>query len=59
MSNIPSSSPLNPGDEAASGTPGTGEDICPACRGTGVTDAGRVCSTCNGTGRVVEGIGGG
>ena len=24
-----------PGDEAAPGTPGTGEDICPQCKGSG------------------------
>lgn len=26
---------LNPGDEAAPGMPGTGEDTCPTCDGTG------------------------
>ena len=29
---------LNPGDEAAPGTPGTGEDICPECHGKGRID---------------------
>ncbi len=48
---------LNPGDEAPPGTAGTGEDICPGCRGEGSRD-GRRCETCGGTGRVVEGIGG-
>jgi DnaJ-class molecular chaperone len=48
---------LNPGDEAAPGTPGTGEDMCPACRGSGrVNDA--ACPNCGGTGLIVEGIGG-
>ena len=35
---------LNLGDEAAPGTPGMGEDICPEC---------------NGIGKIVEAIGGG
>lgn len=48
----------NPGDEAAPGTPGTGEDICPVCRGTGRAE-GRPCSHCGGSGRIIEGIGGG
>jgi hypothetical protein len=48
---------LNPGDEAAPGTPGAGEAVCPACRGSGRVGA-APCETCGGTGRVVEGIGG-
>ena len=47
-----------PGDDAAPGTPGTGEDICPACNGTGKSN-GETCSNCGGTGKVIEGIGGG
>jgi hypothetical protein len=47
----------NPGDEAAPGTPGTGEDICRHCNGSGKVD-GKACPECNGTGKVVEGIGG-
>jgi hypothetical protein len=48
----------NPGDEAAPGTPGSGENICRSCGGTGRRgDA--VCSECGGTGKVIEGIGGG
>jgi hypothetical protein len=50
--------PLNAGDVAAEGTPGTGENVCPACNGTGDTD-GAVCATCDGQGTVIEGIGGG
>jgi hypothetical protein len=46
-----------PGDEATPGTPGTGEDVCPVCNGSGRVD-GRPCANCDGTGRVVEGIGG-
>ncbi len=50
---------MMPGDEAAKGTPGTGEDICRTCRGTGQLENGRTCEECGGTGIVVEGIGGG
>jgi DnaJ-class molecular chaperone len=49
--------PMSPGDEAPPGTPGTGEDVCPDCGGTGKR-AGRDCPTCQGTGRVTVGIGG-
>lgn len=49
---------LNPGDEAAPGTPGAGEDICPRCRGSGRIAVGP-CPNCGGSGRIVEGIGGG
>jgi DnaJ-class molecular chaperone len=51
--------PLHPGDAAKPGTPGTGEDICDACKGSGKLSDGRVCPMCGGTGKVVEGIGGG
>lgn len=54
-----STTPVNPGDEAAPGTPGSGEDICRHCKGRGVMDDGRQCAVCGGTGKVVEGIGGG
>ena len=50
--------PLNPGDDAAPGTPGTGENVCPTCGGSGRID-GAECAVCGGTGRVIEGIGGG
>ncbi|MGI8624489.1 MAG: hypothetical protein ACR2NB_13650 [Solirubrobacteraceae bacterium] len=49
---------LNPGDEAAPGTPGTGEDICPVCHGTG-RKGDAECDNCGGTGKIVEAIGGG
>lgn len=49
----------NPGDAAMPGTPGTGEDICPVCTGTGKLASGQDCPNCGGTGRIVEGIGGG
>jgi DnaJ-class molecular chaperone len=49
---------LNPGDQAAPGTPGAGENVCPDCRGSGKLDA-APCKTCGGTGVVIEGMGGG
>jgi DnaJ-class molecular chaperone len=45
------------GDEAPPGTPGTGEDLCPTCSGSGSVD-GKPCPTCRGTGKVTSGIGG-
>ncbi|HYD29342.1 MAG TPA: hypothetical protein VEB64_00570 [Azospirillaceae bacterium] len=48
---------MNPGDEAPPGTPGTGDAICPVCHGDGRVE-GQKCSNCNGTGVVIEGIGG-
>ena len=66
MTTSPSSGPkgntpsrLKPGDEAPPGTPGTGEDICPTCSGTGKKKDGAACPTCEGTGRITQGIGGG
>ncbi|MBB5698319.1 hypothetical protein [Sphingomonas yantingensis] len=50
--------PLRPGDQAEPGTPGTGENLCRDCGGSGQVDGGD-CPTCDGTGRVIEGIGGG
>jgi DnaJ-class molecular chaperone len=50
---------LKPGDEAWPGTPGTGEDLCPDCGGTGKKKDGSECPTCEGSGRIVQGIGGG
>lgn len=47
----------SPGDEAPPGTPGTGEDICPVCRGSGVANNNR-CPNCEGTGRITKAIGG-
>lgn len=49
---------MNPGDEAPAGTPGTGEDMCPDCKGTG-RRMDRPCPTCGGSGKVIEAIGGG
>jgi DnaJ-class molecular chaperone len=49
----------SPGDEAPAGAPGTGEDVCPTCKGSGKTINGAACPICGGTGKVIEGIGGG
>ncbi len=48
---------LNPGDEAAPGSPGTGETFCPVCGGIGTIEGER-CASCGGTGQVTVGIGG-
>jgi DnaJ-class molecular chaperone len=52
-----SKSQMNPGDEARPGTPGTGENICPTCKGAGKIGQ-KSCPDCGGTGKVIEGIGG-
>jgi hypothetical protein len=51
-------SQMKPGDEAAPGTPGTGEDLCEECGGRGIRKDGSRCPNCEGTGRVTRGIGG-
>lgn len=48
---------LNPGDQAGPGTPGTGENVCRDCNGTGRIGV-VVCKACGGTGKVIEGVGG-
>ena len=48
---------LNPGDQAEPGTPGTGENVCPECKGSGRIGV-APCQTCGGTGTVIEGVGG-
>ena len=58
MPDRPDTDPGKPGDMARPGTPGTGENVCPACRGEMVID-GKPCTTCNGTGIVIDAIGGG
>ena len=49
--------PMSPGDDAPAGTPGTGENVCPACGGSG-KKSGAHCTECGGTGKVTAGIGG-
>ena len=51
-------STARPGDEAPRGAPGSGEDICPECKGTGRSH-GAVCPNCSGSGKITSGIGGG
>ena len=58
MSNFPDPE-LDPGDEAAPGTPGAAEDICDGCAGSGKLTDGTHCPECGGSGRVMRGIGGG
>ncbi len=48
---------VNPGDHARPGTPGTGENVCPDCKGSGRLNNAS-CKTCGGTGKVIEGISG-
>jgi DnaJ-class molecular chaperone len=55
----PSDPDLRPGDEVHGNTEEAAEDICPQCGGSGRDDSGSTCSVCAGTGRVVEGAGGG
>ncbi|CAN5768199.1 hypothetical protein BH09PSE5_BH09PSE5_08570 [soil metagenome] len=49
--------PMAPGDEAPAGTPGTGENVCPTCGGSGRSASG-TCPTCQGLGKVTVGVGG-
>jgi DnaJ-class molecular chaperone len=49
--------PMNPGDQAPPGTPGTGEVPCPDCGGSGRKD-GAPCALCAGTGKIVKAVGG-
>lgn len=48
---------LAPGDEAPPGTPGSGENTCRKCEGSGTVD-GKPCPECEGTGYVIVEIGG-
>jgi hypothetical protein len=51
--------PMQPGDEAPRGVPGTGESICRLCGGSGRGKGGETCPECGGTGKVNIGVGGG
>jgi hypothetical protein len=55
--NPPANQPMKPGDQAPPGTPGTGENVCHACGGSGRKDGGS-CPSCQGTGTVITGISG-
>ena len=48
---------MNKGDEAPRGSPGTGEDVCPVCHGSGRIH-GRDCDNCGGSGKIIRVIGG-
>jgi DnaJ-class molecular chaperone len=54
---VGSSGEMSPGDQAPPGTPGTGENVCPTCGGSGRARA-VACPTCDGTGTVIEAVGG-
>lgn len=56
-SDPPPGAPMAPADEAPPGTPGTGENICRRCGGSGRADS-DTCPDCQGSGKVIEGIGG-
>jgi hypothetical protein len=49
---------VNPGDAGPPGTAGTGEDTCPVCGGSGKKN-GRTCANSGGSGKIIQGIGGG
>lgn len=55
---MPDLEPTKPGDEATPGAPGTGENLCRHCQGTGLLNA-QPCPECRGTGTITSGIGGG
>jgi DnaJ-class molecular chaperone len=48
---------MAPGDESPAGTHGTGENVCRMCSGTGRVD-GHTCPDCEGSGKVIDGVGG-
>ncbi len=48
---------ISEGDMAPPGTPGTGENVCPECNGSGEV-GGATCTNCDGSGTIIEGIGG-
>ena len=47
----------SPGDEVPPGTPGSGEDVCPRCGGSGRIEA-QPCDNCSGSGKITRAIGG-
>ena len=50
-------SDMSPGDEAPPDAENAGEDICRRCNGDGKVDGGD-CPECEGTGKVMRGVGG-
>ena len=53
---MPETERMNPGDEDAPGGKQTGEDICPACNGTGSVGH-KPCPDCGGSGRITVIVG--
>lgn len=53
---VPGERTRMPGDEAAPGSPQTGDQICPRCQGSGRIEA-HPCPDCGGSGRVVQIVG--
>ena len=54
--------PHTPDDDPEPGTPGTAEDLCPECAGTGkladkVTRKQSACERCDGAGIIIQGVG--
>lgn len=49
---------MSPGDEVPKGTDNAGPNICATCGGSGKIDSGETCPTCEGTGVVMEAVGG-
>ena len=48
---------MNPADQAPAATPGAGENVCPKCGGSGITDNDAMpCEHCGGTGKAIEGV---
>lgn len=45
-----------PDDDPEPGTPGTAEDTCPECSGTG-KKGDKPCERCDGTGIIIQGVG--
>jgi hypothetical protein len=54
---VPADLARKPGDEAPPGAPGTGENVCRRCDGSGKVD-GATCPECKGTGVLTVVIGG-
>jgi DnaJ-class molecular chaperone len=50
--------PMHPGDEAPDGATGTAQAVCRRCGGSGRWQD-RPCPDCGGTGKIVQGVGGG
>lgn len=55
---LPNAAGNYPSDDAPPGTPGTGENVCPECGGTGRIQGGD-CTNCGGTGKIIKGVAGG